>query len=313
VAWADTNVREGRLRAAAERLEEAARVPGGRSGATSARAAAIRSLLGLSKLRNGACRAAVADLRAAERLAPGSIDPSTLEQAAACARTCVQLRIIADPESGLGENQLGLLSAEVRRQVASGASEFLLLRDSGAGSRRGCDRRLIPGVDGQPMSVGPYSISVRITALGIIRQPASSSTGQTRSQHGSQVETVATYQQYVEVLSGTLSGWVTVTDQRSGGAGVQLPVRVTGEALSRWRGNTVSSSGPGGQRTTGVKIGGTEGGRAQADDARRQARSHLNERLVQDFADETARLVLSVVDAEPAVPDPTELSDAEVQ
>jgi hypothetical protein len=62
-----------------------------------------------------------------------------------------------------------------------------------------------------------------------------------------------------------------------------------------------------------VTIGGTGGGRAQADDARRQARSHLNERLVQDFADETARLVLSVVDAEPAVPDPTELPGAEVE
>jgi hypothetical protein len=169
------------------------------------------------------------------------------------------------------------------------------------------------------MSVGPYSTSVRITALSVIRQPASSSTGQARSHHGAQVETVVTYQQYVEVLSGTLSGWVTVTDQRSGGASIQLPVRVTDEALSRWRGNTVSSSatrtGPTGRSSTstGVMVGGSGGGRAEADEARRQARAHLNERLVHSFAAEAARLMLSVVDAEPAVPDPTELADAELQ
>ena len=319
LAWADTNEREGRLRAAAERLGEAARIPGERSGVASARAAAIHSGLGLSDLRNGACRSAVAELRAAARLAPGSTDPAALEQADACARTCAQLRVTADPESGLGENQLGLLNAEVRRQVASGASEFLLLRDSGGRSSLNCDRRLVPGIDGQPMNVGPYSTSVRITALSVIRQPASSSTGQARSHHGAQVETVVTYQQYVEVLSGTLSGWVTVTDHRSGGASIQLPVTVTDEALSRWRDNTVSSSatrtGPTGRSSTstGVMVGGSGGGRAEADEARRQARAHLNERLVHSFAAEAARLMLSVVDAEPAAPDPTELPDAEVQ
>jgi hypothetical protein len=60
-------------------------------------------------------------------------------------------------------------------------------------------------------------------------------------------------------------------------------------------------------------IGSTGGGRAEADEARRQARAHLNERLVHSFAAESARLMLSVVDAEPAVPDPTVMPDAEVQ
>ena len=146
VAWADTNVREGRLRAAAERLEEAARIPGERSGVASARAAAIRSRLGLSELRRGACRTAVADLRAAEGFAPGSIDPGALEQAVACAATCVQLGVTVEPHSGLGEDQHDLLSAEVRRQVASAATEFLILGDSGAGRPPGCDRRLVPHV-----------------------------------------------------------------------------------------------------------------------------------------------------------------------
>lgn len=314
VEWANTNEREGRLRAAAERLEEAAKIPGERSGVTSARAAAIRSVLGLSELKNGACRAAVADLRAAERLAPGSTDPAVLEQAVACARTCVQFEITVDFGSGLEGNQRVFLSAEVRRQIASGASEFLLLRDSGAGSPQVCNRRLVPGIDGQPMRVGPYSTSVRITAISIIRQPAASSTRQARSLHSVQVESVVTYQQYEEVLSGTMSGWVTVTDQRSGGASVPLPVRVTGDVRSRWQGNTISTAtsriGPTGHlstRSSGVVIRGRGQGKAQADEARRQARANLTERLVQSYAAEAARLLLSVVDAEALVPDPTEL------
>ena len=226
----------------------------------------------------------------------------------------MQVRVTADSDAGLGLDQLELVRAGVRRQVASGGSEVLALRGLETGSRMGCDQRLVPGIDGQPMSVGPYSISVRMTAVSIVRQPASSSTRQTRSRPGMNVETVVTYQQYTEVLSGTLSGWVTVTDQRSGGASVPLPVRVTGEALSRWRANAVSASttqripGTNRQRTsTGVVIGGPGGGRTEADESRRQARAHLNETLVQRFADKAARLVLSVVDDEPAVPDPTEL------
>ena len=47
------------------------------------------------------------------------------------------------------------------------------------------------------------------------------------------------------------------------------------------------------------------GGRATL--SRRQARAHLTERLMQSLSAEAARVLLSVVDAEPAVPDPTEL------
>ena len=41
IEWADTNVHEGRLRAAAERLEEAAKIPGERARAASVQAAAV--------------------------------------------------------------------------------------------------------------------------------------------------------------------------------------------------------------------------------------------------------------------------------
>ena len=318
VDWADANESEGRLRAAAMRLEEATRVPGERSSAISARAAAIRSALGMSDLRNGACRAAVAELRAAEQLVPGSTEPGALQQAVACARTCVQLSITADPGSGFGDSPRGLLSVEVGRQITSSASEFLFLQEVGAATRPNCDARLVPGVDGQPITVGPYSISVRITAISIIRQPARSTTRQTRSMHGVHAETVVNYQEYTEAISGSLSGWVTVTDQRSSGASVPRPVRVTDQAQSRWQGNIVSSStsqfGPAGRPgsvSTGVVIGGSRQGQGPADDARNQARAQLSERLVHSFATEAALQVLSVVDGEPAVPDPVGLSDGE--
>jgi hypothetical protein len=48
-----------------------------------------------------------------------------------------------------------------------------------------------------------------------------------------------------------------------------------------------------------------------ADEARNQARAQLSERLVQSFATEAALQLLSVVDGEPTVPDPTELPDGE--
>ena len=131
---------------------------------------------------------------------------------------------------------------------------------------------------------------------------------------------VVSYQEYTEAISGSLSGWVTVTDQRSSGASIPRPVRVTDQAQSRWQGNIVSSStsqfGPHGRPgsvSTGVVLGGSGRGRVSADEARGQAQAHLTERLVQNFAAQAARMSLSVVDAEPAVPDPTELPDAEVQ
>ena len=199
------------------------------------------------------------------------------------------------------------------RQITSSASEFLFLRDAEAGSELSCDARLVPGVDGQPTTVGPYSVSVRITAISTIRQPARSITRQTRSLHGVHAETVVAYQEYTEAISGSLSGWVTVTDQRSRGASVPRPVRVTDQAQSRWQGNVVSSAtshmGPPGRPgsvSTGVMIGSGRGA-LSADAARNDARAHLTERLVQRFAAEAALQVLSVVDGEPGVPDSTEL------
>jgi len=177
---------------------------------------------------------------------------------------------------------------------------------------------LVPGVDGKPVNVGPHSISVRITSISIVRQPARSTTRQSRSLHGVHAETVVNYQEYTEAVSGSLSGWVTVIDHQSRGASVPRPVRVTDQTLSRWQGNIISTStgqlGPAGRPgpiSTGVVIGGSRQGQVAADEARNQARAQLSERLVQSFATEAALQLLSVVDGEPTVPDPTELPDGE--
>ena len=311
VAWGEANVDEGRLRAAAERFEQAAGVPGWGSGPSGRRAAAIWAGLGNSVLARGACRGALADFRAAERLAPGSVGPDALKQAAACAETCVQLKVIADPESGLGEGQFDLLGAEVRKQINTGASEFLKLRSSSSNDARECNSRTLPGVDGQPMIVGPYSAAIRVTAITVIRQSASASTRQARPQLGGPVDMIVTYEEYQEPFIGTISGWVTVTDKGSPGLSVPLPVKITRQTLARWQRNPISSATAtdyrSGRTSTVVMIDGSNRGKAQAEDERRQARLGLTEALVLDFASEAARLLLSIVDVEPAVPDPTAL------
>ena len=78
--------------------------------------------------------------------------------------------------------------------------------------------------------------------------------------------------------------------------------------------NLVAADNSGAKKIRCIRVlGGSGRSRVSADEARGQARAHLTERLVQNFAAEAARMSLSVVDAEPAVPDPTEFPDAEVQ
>jgi len=311
-AWSDMNLQEGRLRAAAERLEQAARIPGARSRIAAARAAAIRVDLGKSALGKGACRAAVAELRTAELLAPGSVVPALLRQAASCATTCVQLASSADPDAAMGRDQLGLLQAEFRTQMRDGASEFLRLQSSSQPDLLTCDRRSMPGFDGEPMKVGPYSSVLRVTSIRIVREPASSVTRRTRDQHGFGVETLATHEEYRDTLTGKISGWLTVSGERGQEFSVPLPVRASGQATARWQGNSVSSISSEnvftGQRSTAVLIAVAPSGKAQAEEERGRARSELTETLIRNFAEQAAKLLLSTLDVEPAVSDPTEIS-----
>ena len=315
MAWSDMNRQEGRLRAAAERLEQASKIPGMRSSVAAAQAAAIRVGLGKSALGKGACRAAVAELRMAERLAPGSVVPELLRQAASCAATCVQMAASADPDSSIEAKQLGLLQAEFRSRLREGASEFLRMQSSDQSDVLICDRRSMPGVDGEPMNVGPYASVLRVTSIKIVRQPASSVTRRTRDQHGFGVETLATHEEYRDTLTGTISGWLTVTDQRAKDLSVPLPVRASGQATARWQGNSVSSIYSEnvftGQRSTSVLISVVPSGKAQADEERRRARSELTETLIRNFAERAAKLLLSTLDVEPEVSDPSEITGLE--
>jgi hypothetical protein len=316
VSWGDMNFREGRLRAAVERYERAAQVPASRSDVAAVRAAAIRAGLGTAVLTKGACRAAVADLRKAERLAPGSVETEVTSRAASCASTCVQITFTSDPDAGLTDDQQDGLAAEVRRQIGAGASEFLRLRASAADDMSGCGRRTMPGVSGEPMDVGPYSSVVRVTSLIVIRQPASSATRQTRVEQQGVADTLVTFEEYEESLSGTISGWVTVKDRRAGSTPVPLPVRINDQATVRWQRNPLSTitreDTLTGRRDTAVRVDLSGRGKAQAESERREARRSLVESLIQKFAKETARLLLSTLDVEPAVADPRELAGFEL-
>ena len=313
VSWGEANLREGRLRAAAERFEHAARVPTAGSTDAAKRAVAIRVGLGLSALERGACRSAIADLRSADRLAPGSVQQGDIQRASACARTCVQLKVVAETDSGLGETRLEELRTDLRGQVGAAASEFLVVQGSNAGRAPNCDQRTVPGVDGRPMKTGPYVAVVKVTASRIIRQPASSVTRQAQTQHGGMSATYYTYEEYREVLTGTLSGWVTVADQGSGNLNMALPVQITGEAVVGWRRAPLSSATYQdlytGRQSTVVMIDATDRGKAQVEAERSRTRADLTETLVADFATEAARLLVSAVDVEPAVPDPATLPE----
>ncbi len=314
-SWSDTNIDEGRLRAAAERYEQAARIPGARSRVAASRAAAIRVALGKSALGKGACRASVSELRTAEKLAPGSVVPELLGQATSCAATCVRLSISADADAGVAKEQLRLLEPEMRRRAREGASEFLRLHSPGPLEIQTCDARRMPGIDGAPIETGPYDVSVRVTSVRIVRQPASSVTRQTRTSHGFGVETQGTYEEYRDTLTGTISGWITASDQRATGMSVPMPVRASGQATARWQGSQVSSITREnvftGQRATAVAIEVAPRGKAQAESERQQARSDLTETLIRNFAAEAAKRLLSTLDIEPDVPDPTHLEMAQ--
>ncbi len=313
VSWGEGNLGDGRLRAAAERFEQAARVPGPGSAAASSRAAAIRAGLGISALDRGACRGALADLRAAERLAPGSVQQDVLQRASMCARTCVQLDVAAEPDSGFGETQLDELRTDVRGQVGSRASEFLVVQKSNPGRAPSCDQHTVPGAGGQPLKVGPYVSVVRVTAMRIIRQPASSVTRQGQSRNDGMSATYFTYEEYREVLTGSLSGWVNVADQGSGSIRIALPVQVTGDAVVKWRRAPFSSATYQdhftGRQAPVIMIDATDRGTTQLNAERGRARADLSETLIAEFATEATRLLLATIDIEPAVPDPATLPE----
>jgi len=174
----------------------------------------------------------------------------------------------------------------------------------------------MPGLDGEPMKVGPYSSVVRVTSIRIVRQPASSVTRRTRDNQGFGIETLTTHEEYRDTLTGTISGWLTVTDERTKVLSLPLPVRARGEATARWQGNSVSSLTREnvftGQSSTAVVIGMTSSGKAQAEEERLLARNELTGTLIRNFAEQAAKLLLSTLDVEPAVSDPTEIASLEI-
>jgi tetratricopeptide (TPR) repeat protein len=138
-AWGNRDLREGRLRAAAERFGEASRIPGQPDDWAARQAATILSRLGFFALEKGACRNAVADLRAAASLAPDVVDADELRAAESCAVTCVSITAVAAPEIGLDAPQVERIKTEIRGKLVSEGSEFLRVLDRGGAARGACD------------------------------------------------------------------------------------------------------------------------------------------------------------------------------
>ncbi len=314
-AWGNRDLREGRLRAAAERFEEASRVPGHSGDWASRQAAAILSRLGSFALEKGACRNAVADLRAAASLAPDVVDADELRAAESCAVTCVSITAVAAPEIGLDASQVERIKADIRGQLVSEGSDFLRVLDRGGAARGACDDAT-GGADGAAVGAARrFRAAVAAESQAMIRSPATSVSREFRAKHVVDEETVAAtvvvIPVYEEVFAGTMTGSVTITDQRTGRSGPATPVVVRSEATAQWVKSPTSSVS-----MEQVRPGQAPGNRpadprlqrlSRIEDQRGEARTRLAASLAQVFADEVARVILSTVDAEPSVTDPSEI------
>jgi tetratricopeptide (TPR) repeat protein len=312
-AWGERDLREGRLRAAAERFEEASLVPGHSGVRESRRAATILSRLGSFALEKGACRSAVADLRAAALLELDVVDGNELRAAESCAVTCVTITAVAEPEIGLDASQVDRMKADIRGQLANGGSEFLRVLDRGGAGRGACDDAVADGAAAG--AARRFRVAVAAKSQAMIRSPATSVSREFRTNHVVEEETVAktvvVIRVYEEVFAGTMTGSITITDQRTGRSSPAIPVVVRSEATAQWVKSPTSSiameqvrpgQGPGNppadprlQRLSRIE------------DQRRDARTRLGAALTQQFAEEVARVVVAAVDAEISVTDPSEI------
>ncbi len=315
-AWGDRDLKEGRLRSAAQRFKEAALVPGSDGSSEFSRAAKILAQLGGSALEKGACRSAVVDLREAARLAPDAVEAGALRRAESCAVTCVSIAAVAAPEAGLEASRAEQLKSDISGRVASGGSEFLRLLDRASAGRVACEEASAPGADAVAVGAARrFRVAVAAKSQAMLRSPATSVSREFRTKHVVEEETVAesvvVIRVYEEVFKGTMTGSVTITDLRSGRTSPEIPILVSSEATAQWVKNPTTE-------LSMVQVGKGQGAGGAAsdprlrslsriDDQREDARARLSVILTQDFAAEVARVVLSTIDGEIGVPDPAEV------
>lgn len=310
-AWGNQEVDLGMVRSAAERFTEAARVPGITNYAAADRAATIMARLGVYALERGFCRSSVRDLRAAMILAPDTVQTEMLDRAESCALTCLSLTAGSDSETGLEASKVETIGAEIRNLVANRGSSFLSVIRNASGDRNPCDSRPPAGA---AAANGPRRIrtTVEVTSQVMLRAPATSRNSEFRSQQriGSDLvgESVMIIRLYEEVFSGSMTGTITLADQRSGRTSPAIPIRVQGETVAQWVKNpaTVLSTGTATRQTGMASRPGQPGldRLVKVDDQRLAARAELREALIRKFVDEAARIILETVDAEPGISDP---------
>ncbi len=313
-AWGNQEIDLGMVRSAADRFTEAARVPGNTNYAAADRAATIMARLGAYALERGFCRSSVRDLRAAMILAPDAVQPDTLDRAESCALTCLSLTAGSNPETGLEPSKVETIGAEIRNLVANRGSRFLSVTRSTSKDRNPCNSRPPAGA---AAATGPRRIrvTVEITSQVMLRAPATSRNSEFRSQQriGSDLvgESVMVIRLYEEVFSGSMTGTITLVDQRSGRTSPTIPIRAQGETVAQWVKNpaTMISTGTAARQTGMATRPGQPGldRLVRVDDQRQAARSELREALIRDFVDEATRIILDTVDAEPGINDPVSI------
>jgi hypothetical protein len=314
MGWGKQDVDHHQYRAAANRFIEASRVPGDDRTVASSQAAAILSRLGSHALAAGACRSAVTDLRRAGGLAPGEGDPEILQRAEACALTCLSVDVVVDENAGIDDSRVERLGAEVRRKISADGTEFLRVRDPATPPTSECLSVMLSGSK-EAGTFGPRRVRaiVKLSGFSVLRSPATSTVHQHSTPQSAERESVVSYRQYDEVISGAITGAVTLTDRRTGLEYPAIPVRAEGETIASWVRGPVSvvatddASPRGG--STGVLIHPKLQDKTRVDDRRREARTRLVVLLLSDFADKAARAILAIVDGETGVADPLEIPD----
>jgi tetratricopeptide (TPR) repeat protein len=326
LAWGEADEATGAWRSAAGRFAEAARA-GNASGAP--RAGSLYAALGSAHLAAGTCRQAVRDLRSARDHLGATPVAQPLAAAEACARTPVAVLPFANPTRaapggvGVPDALAEALGASVDAAASSfvdvltGASLERVLADARTTAARAVAAGRLPGAHW--MVVGELSAAAvdapretvtERTVSGWILQPCAED-----ASRACRKDVTVRYLEHDTRVSVRIAGQLRVVDARSGALSATWPFDMTRADQARF---ADAFRGPDGREVRVVR-GDPDVTRGEVAvppelvelrDARRALTppADLARGVIADLAGEARSVVVGVVDAEPPLRDPVELS-----
>jgi hypothetical protein len=124
-------------------------------------------------------------------------------------------------------------------------------------------------------------------------------------------EKVVSYKEFSEAFEGAISGWIRVVDTRKDAVVLAAPVRATETEKAQWPGKSVSVRSHEDpwtrQRVSGILVDPRVFKRTRFDEQRRESRKRLVGNLMREFAEESSRRILEVIDTEIPLPEPEDL------